>query len=116
LLQITTHFLMDSKCWKSLGTIVAAGHVTGCNTTARGLQITLPVVPISTSDFPPSLLLKKHLAGQQFSTVTLSLQAMDTHFFHAELQALTPQWYKFLIVSGDTQRSGVYHLLPMCHV
>jgi hypothetical protein len=33
--------------------------------------------------------------------VTLSLQALDTHFLHAEVQAFTPQWYKFLIVSGD---------------
>jgi hypothetical protein len=63
---------MDSKRWKSLGTIVPAGRVTGCGTTARGLQITLPVVPVSTSDFPPFLLLKRYLAGQQFSTVTLS--------------------------------------------
>jgi hypothetical protein len=75
--------------------------VTGCGTTARGLKITLPVDPISTSDFPLSLLLKKHLAGQRFSSVTLWLQALDTHFFHAEIQALTLQWYKFLIVNGD---------------
>jgi len=84
LLQITS-LLIDSKRWKLLGTLVPAGCVTGCGTTARGLKITLPVVPISTSDFPPSLLLKKHLTGQWFSSVTLWLQALDTHFFHVEV-------------------------------
>jgi len=100
LLQITS-LLMDSKRWKSLGTVVPAGCVNGCGTTARGLKIPFPVVPNSTSDFPPSVLLKKHLAGQRFSSVTLWLQALDTHFFHAEIQGLTPQRYKFLNVSGD---------------
>jgi hypothetical protein len=46
---------MVSKPWKKPGTIVPAGRVTGCGTTARGLQIMLPVVPISTSDFSASL-------------------------------------------------------------
>jgi hypothetical protein len=80
---------------------VPAAHVTGYGTIAQGSQIMLRVVPISTSGFPPPLFLKKHQAGQRFSTVTLWLQALDTHFFHAEIQALMPQWYKFLIVSGE---------------
>ena len=113
---------MDSKSWKLLGTIVPAGCVGGCGFTGGALQITVPVVTISTSDFPLSLPLKKNLAGKQFSTdtsnmkqsVTLWLQALDTHFFYAEVQALMPKWCKFLIVVGD--HTGVWCVPSVVHV
>jgi hypothetical protein len=66
------------------------------------------VLIIATCDFHPFGHHKKHLRGQQFArdadmkaTVTPWLQALDTNFCYAGIQAFMPSWDKHLNVSGD---------------
>jgi hypothetical protein len=69
---------------------------------------------ISNSLYP----LKKRLPCKQITTnadvnqvQTFWLQTLDTDLFCLGTKDLMPQWD-----NGDWGKSGVYHLLPMCHV
>jgi len=102
--------------------IGAVGSVV-CNLTAFAPLLVTHAVGVLGPSYICLLKLKMNLAGKGFVTdvdvkqaATSGLNTRNTSFFCVGLEALVPLWCKCLKCMVATRRSGVYHLLRMCHV